>query len=178
MGEKLTLSNQAWQALFNASTKVRWPARLGSGTKYDLEFDDADRAGKMVQISAFRNAIREKYAARLGNEWMVGLAKNWTVKQDGSGKYELIDREAPLEVELDWNAYHALYWLCLAMAHPACPCFVDGGMLDEIVFPLVRKLDQWDDLMYDLGLREDEPDPVRQTLTSVPAKSNSSNGNH
>lgn len=157
---KISLTSQAVQLLFNAATKATWPRHLGNGTQYDLEWDDQARAKNMMLIAAFRSAVRERYAIKLGSDWVVGLEENWQPKASGGGRYELIDRYALIDLELSQDEYHAIYWLCLWMAHPASPGFVDAGKLDEIVYPLVREIEEWDQLMYDLGLREDEPTKI------------------
>ena len=63
-------------------------------------------------------------------------------------------------------------------AHPASPGFVRGALLDEIVYPLVRELDEWEQLEYDLGLREDEPTIKRESLTIANPHKVGSNGNY
>lgn len=168
MIRKISLTAQSIQLLFNAASKCQWPKRLGTGTNYDLEWDDQARGKNMLLISRFRSAIREKYAIKIGNDWVVGAEANWRpkavgekVKPSGDGRYELVDKYVVMDLELEDEAWNAMYWLCLWLSHPASPGFTNAGHLDEIVYPLVEEIEEWDQLMYDLGLREEEPVKVR-----------------
>lgn len=161
MSHKISLTSQTVQLLFNAATKAVWPRGLGNNTgdkaKYNLEWDDQLRAQAALNISRFRSRIRERYAIKLGAEWVVGLEENWRPKESGGGRYELVDKYALIDLELEDDAYRALYLLCLWLAHPASPGFTSAGMLDECVYPLAEEIGEWEQLEYDLGLREDEP---------------------
>jgi hypothetical protein len=175
---KIILASQSVQMLLSASTNVTWPARLGSGISkvvdgsevcYDLIFDDQERAEHMIRIVSLRETLRAKYTEKIGSQYLAGNAKNWRPKPNTTDRWEIINPDLPMELELESSAYHAIYWLCLWMTHPASSN-VKAGLLDEYVFPMVRLVGEWEQLMYDLGLREDEPsaNPVRQSLTAAP----------
>ena len=164
MTHKISLTSQTVQLLFNAATRAVWPRGLGNNTgekaKYNLEWDDQSRAEAALNITKFRSAVRERYAIKLGSDWVVGLEENWVPKATGGGRYELVDKYVLIDLELSDEEFKALYLLCLWMAHPASPGFTSAGMLDECIYPLAQEIDEWEQLMYDLGLQEDEPKKV------------------
>lgn len=177
MSDPIKLNYQTAQLLLSAASSVLWPARLGASNDYALVFPDEERADKMHKIAELRASLRA-ISHRREDQWCVGNAVNWRQKLTEPGRWEIIDKYLELEIRPSDLGASAIYWLCLWMAHPGSPAFQNGGIQDEVIYPMVERLGQIDDLMYDLGLIESKPEiPVRQSLTAAPA-GKKSNGSH
>lgn len=169
MSEAFKLTYRAAQLLLSAATHVIWPARLGASNDYALVFDEPERASIMQKVADLRAALRLKCHKR-GNDWCVGEPSNWQVKVTDPSRYEIINHDLELEVDLSSLANCGIYWLCLWMAHPGSPAFQNGGMQDEVIFPLVERLGQTEDLQYDLGLIEEKAADVAQAIADKAGK--------
>lgn len=163
MTESFKLTSKAAQLLLSAASVVKWPVRLGASNDYALVFDEQECASTMQKIASLRTSLRAKCHKR-GNDWCIGEPSNWQIKPTDPSRFEMIQQDLEIEIEIDSLANCGIYWLCLWMSHPASPAYQNAGMLDEVILPLVERLGQTEDLQYDLGLIEEKAADVAQKI--------------
>ena len=148
---KLTVTHQQGnQILQYLAQGIAFPEKLGKE-----EFDVAQRSFANDEMLMARRALLSYSGMYAKNRKVLfGEASNWRLKDEVRERWNLIDLELPITLNLNDEQERGIYWILLLMCHPASPIAVGITVLDDVVWPIAEALGLRNDLREMCGLNQ------------------------